>query len=97
MSKYNIMDIFTTANKKLVLSITKEDKTMCQAVDELFSDRIKEKDIIIANQNSIISDKDSIIANQNSVISDLQAQLEQLRNLLNSQGISEPVNNAPAT
>ncbi|MBQ7587817.1 MAG: hypothetical protein IJT37_07320 [Lachnospiraceae bacterium] len=34
----NIMDIFTTANKEFVLSKTKEDKTMCRAVNELFED-----------------------------------------------------------
>ena len=42
---------------------------MCNAVNELFADQIKEKDIIIANMDSLLADKDSQIA-------ELQAKLD---------------------
>ena len=77
----NIMDIFTTANKEFVLSKTKEDKTMCRAVNELFADEIKElkqeMEKQLADKDSVIADKDSVIADQESMIAQLQAQLAQ--------------------
>ena len=51
----NVMDIFTSANIKLVKEQIKEP-AMCNAVNELFADQIKEKDIIIANMGSQIAE-----------------------------------------
>ena len=85
----NIMDIFTTANKEFVLSKTKEDKTMCRAVNELFADEIKElkqelkqemkqeMEKQLADKDSVIADKDAVIADKDSIIAQLQAQLDQ--------------------
>ena len=68
---------------------------MCQAVNELFADELKEmeqkmkliiadKDSLIANQNSLIADKDAMIADKDALIAKLQAQLEQYANNANN-------------
>lgn len=64
---------------------------MCQAVNELFADELKEmeqkmkliiadKDAMIADKDSLIADKDSLIADKDALIAKLQAQLEQYAN-----------------
>ena len=49
---------------------------MCNAVNELFADQIKEKDIIIANMDSLLADMNSQIADKDSQIAELQAKLD---------------------
>ncbi len=56
---------------------------MCNAVNELFADQIKEKDVIIAGMEtqlatmgSQLADKDSQIADKDSQIAELQAKLD---------------------
>ena len=70
----NVMDIFTSANTRLVKEQIKEPD-MCNAVNELFADQIKEKDIIIANMGSQLADKDSQIANMGSQLADRDSQI----------------------
>ena len=70
----NIMDIFTSANTELVNEQIKEPD-MCNAVNELFADQIKEKDIIIANMDSLLADMDSQIADMDSQIADKDSQI----------------------
>ena len=74
----NVMDIFTSANTELVNEQIKEPD-MCNAVNELFADQIKEKDIIIANMDSLLADKDSQIADMNSQIADMDSQIAELQ------------------
>lgn len=50
----NIMNIFTAANMGLVDQMIKEEPTMCQAVNELFADEIKQMKIIIADKDALI-------------------------------------------
>ena len=69
-----VMDIFTSANIKLVKHEKEVDPNMCQAVNELFADEVKAME---QKMKLIIADKDSLIANQNAIIAKLQAQLEQ--------------------
>ena len=52
---------------------------MCNAVNELFADQIKEKDIIIANMGSQLADKDSQIANMGSQLADKDSQISELQ------------------
>ena len=56
---------------------------MCNAVNELFADQIKEKDVIIAGMEtqlatmgSQLADKDSQIADKDSQIAELQAKID---------------------
>ena len=49
---------------------------MCNAVNELFADQIKEKDVIIAGMETQLADKDSQIADKDSQIAELQAKLD---------------------
>ena len=74
----NVMDIFTSANTRLVKEQIKEP-AMCNAVNELFADQIKEKDIIIANMGSQLADKDSQIANMGSQLADKDSQISELQ------------------
>ena len=74
----NVMDIFTSANTRLVKEQIKEP-AMCNAVNELFADQIKEKDIIIANMGSQLVDKDSQIANMGSQLADKDSQISELQ------------------
>lgn len=62
----------------------KEDPKMCEAVNELFADQIKEKDVIISNLKTEIGTLKAENANDKneikkllSVIADLQAKLAQ--------------------
>ena len=74
----SVMDIFTSANTRLVKEQIKEP-AMCNAVNELFADQIKEKDIIIANMGSQLADKDSQIANMGSQLADKDSQISELQ------------------
>ena len=74
----NVMDIFTSANTRLVKEQIKEP-AMCNAVNELFADQIKEKDIIIANMGLQLADKDSQIANMGSQLADRDSQISELQ------------------
>jgi len=60
------------------------DPNMCQAVNELFADELKEME---QKMKLIIADKDSLIADQSAIIAKLQAQLEQYAN--NASNASE--------
>ena len=79
-----IMDIFTSANQKLVKHEKEVDPNMCQAVNELFADELKEME---QKMKLIIADKDALIADQSAIIAKLQAQLEQYAN--NASNASE--------
>lgn len=79
-----IMDIFTSANQKLVKHEKEVDPNMCQAVNELFADELKEME---QKMKLIIADKDAMIADQSAIIAKLQAQLEQYAN--NASNASE--------
>ncbi|MBQ8006194.1 MAG: hypothetical protein IJ245_00950 [Lachnospiraceae bacterium] len=79
-----IMDIFTSANQKLVKHEKEVDPNMCKAVNELFADELKEME---QRMKLIIADKDSLIADQSAIIAKLQAQLEQYAN--NASNASE--------
>ena len=79
-----IMNIFTASNRPLVDQKMKEDPKMCEAVNELFADQIKEKDVIISNLKTEIGTLKAENANDKneikkllSVIADLQAKLAQ--------------------
>ena len=50
---------------------------MCQAVNELFADELKEME---QKMKLIIADKDAMIADQSAIIAKLRAQLEQYTN-----------------
>ena len=59
---------------------------MCNAVNELFADQIKEKDVIIAGMEtqlatmgSQLADKDSQIADMDSQIADKDSQIAELQ------------------
>ena len=69
------MDVFTSANNDLVKKEL-EDPTMCNAVDELFADKMKE---MKKELEAIIADKESQLADKDALIAQLQAQNEQLR------------------
>ena len=56
------------------------DPNMCQAVNELFADELKEME---QKMKLIIADKDAMIADQSAIIAKLQAQLEQYANNAN--------------
>ena len=71
----NVMDVFTSANNDLVKKEL-EDPTMCNAVDELFADKMKE---MKKELEAIIADKESQLADKDALIAQLQAQNEQLR------------------
>ncbi len=51
----------------------KEDPKMCEAVNELFADQIKEKDVIIFKLQKQIADQQATIEDLLSTIADLQA------------------------
>ena len=75
-----IMNIFTASNRPLVDQKTKEDPEMCEAVNELFADQIKEKEVIITNLQKEIGTLKAECANNKaeikkllSIIADLQA------------------------
>lgn len=83
-----VMNIFTASNRGLIDRKMKEDPDMCEAVNELFADQIKEKDIIITNLqnklhsleiensatiNALKAEHDELL----SIIADLQAKLAQ--------------------
>ena len=70
----NVMDIFTSANTRLVKEQIKEP-AMCNAVNELFADQIKEKEIIIANMGTQLANKDSQIANMGTQLADKDSQI----------------------
>ncbi|MCR5591434.1 MAG: hypothetical protein K6F73_07840 [Lachnospiraceae bacterium] len=79
-----IMDIFTSANRELVVK-EMEEPDMCNAVNELFADKIKEMEAIVADKDSLLADKDSLladkdltIADKDAIIAKLQAQIDQL-------------------
>ena len=61
---------------------------MCQAVNELFADELKEMEqkmkLIIADKDSLIANQNSLIADQSAIIAKLQAQLEQYANNANN-------------
>lgn len=69
--------IFTSANTELVKEQIKEP-AMCNAVNELFADQIKEKDLIIADKDLIIADKDAQLAAKDAIIAQLNAKLEKI-------------------
>ena len=71
----NVMDVFTSANNDLVKKEL-EDPTMCNAVNELFADQIKELKEVIADMGSQLADKDSLLADKDAIIAQLQAQLQ---------------------
>lgn len=75
------MDVFTSANRKLVKHEKEVDPNMCQAVNELFADDLKAMEqkmkLIIADKDALIADKDSLIADKDAIIAKLQAQLDQ--------------------
>ena len=52
-----------------------KEPNMCNAVNELFADQIKEKDLIIAEVRSQLADKDSQIANMGSQLADKDSQI----------------------
>jgi hypothetical protein len=54
---------------------------MCQAVNELFADELKEME---QKMKLIIADKDAMIADQSAIIAKLQAQLKQYANNANN-------------
>ena len=66
--------------KHLRDKIKEVDPNMCQAVNELFADELKEME---QKMKLIIADKDSLIADQSAIIAKLQAQLEQYANNAN--------------
>ena len=68
----NVMDIFTSANTELVNEQIKEP-AMCNAVNELFADQIKEKDVIIAGMETQLATMGSQLADKDSQIAELQA------------------------
>ena len=70
----NVMDVFTSANNNLVKKEL-EDPTMCNAVNELFADQIKELKEVIADMGSQLADKESQLADKDALIAQLQAQL----------------------
>ncbi len=60
-----------------------EEPDMCNAVNELFADQIKEKELIIADmgtqiaaQNSQLADMDSQLAAKDALIAQLRNELE---------------------
>ncbi len=71
------MDIFTSANTELVKEQIKEP-AMCNAVNELFADQIKEKDLIIADVKSQLADKEAELAAKDAIIAQLNARLEKI-------------------
>ena len=71
----NVMDIFTSANTELVNEQIKEP-AMCNAVNELFADQIKEKDVIIAGMETQLATMGSQLADKDSQIAELQAKLD---------------------
>ena len=66
--------------KHLRDKIKEVDPNMCQAVNELFADELKEME---QKMKLIIADKDAMIADQSAIIAKLQAQLEQYANNAN--------------
>ena len=60
--------------------IKEVDPNMCQAVNELFADELKEME---QKMKLIIADKDAMIADQSAIIAKLHAQLEQYANNAN--------------
>ena len=83
-----VMDIFTSANIKLVKHEKEVDPNMCQAVNELFADEVKAMEqkmkLIIADKDSLIADQNAIIADKDAIIAKLQAQLEQYASIAGS-------------
>jgi len=71
----NVMDIFTSANTELVKEQIKEPD-MCNAVNELFADQIKEKDVIIAGMETQLATMGSQLADKDSQIAELQAKID---------------------
>ena len=71
----NIMDAFTSANREFVNEQIKES-AMCNAVNELFADEVKEMKILVANKDALIADQKSQIADKDALIAKLQAELE---------------------
>ena len=55
----------------------KEDPKMCEAVNELFADQIKEKEVIITKQQKVIDDQKITIEKLLTTIDTLQAKLAQ--------------------
>lgn len=76
----NVMDVFTSANDKLVINEMRKEPAMCNAVNELFADRIYEMERIIADKDLQLADKDAKIADMVSTINELRAKLEEYSN-----------------
>lgn len=84
-SRINWHNGFVSAMKLDLADNEKEvDPNMCQAVNELFADELKEME---QKMKLIIADKDAMIADQSAIIAKLQAQLEQYAN--NASNASE--------
>ena len=49
---------------------------MCNAVNELFADQIKEKDVIIAGMETQLATMGSQLADKDSQIAELQAKID---------------------
>ena len=73
----NIMNIFTAANSTVMQKIKKEGLPVCQAVNELFADEIKELKIINDAQAEQIVQKDVQIEQRDMQIEQKDAQIEQ--------------------
>lgn len=71
----NIMDAFASANREFINDQIKEP-TMCNAVNELFADEIKEMKMLVANKDALIADQKSQIADKDALIAKLTAELE---------------------
>lgn len=75
----NIMNIFTATNMNLVTQTIKEEPSMCQAVNELFADEIKQMKTIIADKDSQLSSMNSQLNDKDALIAQLQAELEKYK------------------
>ncbi len=71
----NVMDVFTSANAELIKERIKEPR-MSKAVDELFAEKSKKLEAIIADKDSQLADQQSQIEKKDALIAKLQAELE---------------------
>ncbi len=89
------MNIFTAANGAVMRKIKKEGLPVCQAVNELFADEIKELRIIndaqaeqIEQQGVQIEQKDAQIEQKNMQIEQDAKEILRLKSILLSHNIS---------
>lgn len=83
----SVMNTFAKGNTEVILQVEKEDKEMCEAIEEIFAEKhrreLEEKDIALAEKDTVIRaisrEKDSAVKETEA----LKARVEELSKIVN--------------